>query len=169
MDISEVSGRHLLQKMSSQWGSSKIFGVSWTDNIAFCFGLYYQKDVHQITLNPITLKNLALRMFEAFVGILLIVNLFLNQTLRTFLLYLRHTWMPQLILATSLRGFNLKGFYCLFAWSRSLCERRTSFCMGLISRKVCGFLLMFSTDYISLSVFLLLPLSITFFVFIYGL
>ena len=126
--------------MSSQWGSSKIFGVSWTDNIAFCFGLYYQKDVHQITLNPITLKNLALRMFGAFVGILLIVNLFLNQTLRTFLLYLRHTWMPQLILATSLRGFNLKGFYCLFAWSRSLCERRTSFCMGLISRKLCRFL-----------------------------
>ena len=155
--------------MSSQWGSSKIFGVSWTDNIALCFGLHYQKDVHQITLNPITLRNLALRMFEAFVGILLIVNLFLNQTLLTFLLYLRQTWMPQLILATSLRGFNLKGFYYLFAWSRSLSERRTSFCTGLITRKVCGFLLMFSTDYISLSVFLLLPLSITFFVFIYGL
>ena len=67
-------------------------------------------------------------MFEAFVGILLIVNLFLNQTLLTFLLYLRQTWMPQLILATSLRGFNLKGFYYLFAWSRSLSERRTSFC-----------------------------------------
>ena len=35
----------------------------------------------------------------------------------------------------------------------SLCERGTSFCMGLISRKLCRFLLMFSTGITSLSVF----------------
>ena len=51
-------------------------------------------------------------------------------------------------------------------WSRSLCEGRSSFCTGLISRKLCRFLLMFSTGFTSLSVLLLFPLSITFFVFV---
>ena len=31
----------------------------------------------------------------------------------------------------------------LYAWSRSLCKGWTSFCTGLISRKLCRFLLMF--------------------------
>ena len=44
-------------------------------------------------------------MFEAFVQILLIVSLSLNQTLLTFLLYVRQTWMTQLILAISVRGY----------------------------------------------------------------
>ena len=38
---------------------------------------------------------------EAFVQILLIVNLSLNQTLLTFLLCVRQTWMTQLILTIS--------------------------------------------------------------------
>ena len=63
---------------------------------------YYQKEINQITLNHTTLSNLALRIFEAFVPILLNVNLSLNQTLLTFLLYVRQTWMTQLILAISL-------------------------------------------------------------------
>ena len=63
---------------------------------------YYQKHINQIILNSITLKGLALRIFEAFIRILLIVNLFLNQTFLTFLLYARQTWMTQLILAISL-------------------------------------------------------------------
>ena len=49
------------------------------------------------------LRSLALLIFEAFVRILLIVNISLNQTLLTFLLYVRQTWMAQLILAISLR------------------------------------------------------------------
>ena len=44
-------------------------------------------------------------MFEAFVQILLIVTLSLNQTLLTFLLYVRQTWMTQMILAISLWMF----------------------------------------------------------------
>ena len=40
--------------------------------------------------------------------------------------------------------------------------------MGFIFRKLCGFLLMFSTGFTSLGVLLLFPLSITFFVFIYS-
>ena len=39
---------------------------------------------------------------QAFVQILLNVNLSLNQTLLIFLLYVRQTWMTQLILAASL-------------------------------------------------------------------
>ena len=63
---------------------------------------YYQKHVNQIILNRTTLWSLALRIFEAFVRILLIANLSLNQTLLTFLLCVRQTWMTQLILAISL-------------------------------------------------------------------
>ena len=51
---------------------------------------------------PITLRSLALRIFEVFVRILLIVGLSLNQTLLTFLLCVSQTWMTQLILAVPL-------------------------------------------------------------------
>ena len=47
---------------------------------------YYQKHVNQIILNHTTLRRLALRIFESFIQILLIVNLSLNQTLLKFLL-----------------------------------------------------------------------------------
>ena len=47
-------------------------------------------------------------------------------------------------------------------------KRRTSFCTGLISRKLCIFLFMFSTGFTSLSVLLLFPLSITSFSFVHG-
>ena len=39
---------------------------------------------------------------EGFVRMLVVVNLSLNQTLLTFLLYVRQTWMTQLTLAISL-------------------------------------------------------------------
>ena len=67
----------------------------------------------------------------------------------------------------SVRGYP-KGFYYSYAWSCSLCEGRSSFCPGLISRKLCRFLLMFSTCFTSLSVLLLFPLLITFFVVMHG-
>ena len=43
--------------------------------------------------------NLALQIFKVFVQILLNVNLSLDQSLLIFLLYVRQTWMTQLILA----------------------------------------------------------------------
>ena len=61
-----------------------------------------------------------------------------------------------------------KDSIVIYAWSHSLCERRTSFCPRLIFRELCRFLLVFSTGFISLSVLLLFPLSITFFVFVHG-
>ena len=59
--------------------------------------------------NQIILKyiSLALWIFEVFIWILLIANLSLNQTLLTFLLCVKQTWMTQLILAISLRGYLL--------------------------------------------------------------
>ena len=46
--------------------------------------------------------------------------------------------------------------------------RRTSFCTRLISKELCGSLLMFSTSFTSLSVLLLFPLSIVFFIIMHG-
>ena len=60
--------------------------------------------------------------------------------------------------------FNLKGFYCSYVRSCSFCEGKTSFCTGLVSRKLCRLLIVFSTGFTSLSVLLLFPLSIAFFI-----
>ena len=60
-------------------------------------------------------------------------------------------------LCEGLSSFNWKRFYYSHAWSCSLCERRTSFCTELISRKLCVFLLKFSTSFTSLSVLLFFP------------
>ena len=64
-----------------------------------------------------------------------------------------------------LSSFNPKGYQYSYAWSHSLCEGRASFCKGLISRKLCRFLLMFPTGSTSFSVLFLFPLSITFLLF----
>ena len=54
------------------------------------------------------------------------------------------------------------------SWSYCLWEEKVSFCTGLISRKLFGFLFMFLVSFISFSVLLLSPISITFFIFMYG-
>ena len=85
------------------------------------------------------------------------VFLSLNQTLMTFLVLERLTWRNQLILTISLPlfSFNPKGFCYSYAWSCSLWEGRNSFCMGLISGKLYGFLLIFLNAFTSFSVLLL--------------
>ena len=52
-------------------------------------------------------------------------------------------WFWQ-FLCKRLSSFSLERLYYSYAWSCSLCERRTSFCMGLVSRKLFRFLLFFS-------------------------
>ena len=110
VDITEVPGCHLLRQMRSHWGSQKLLQGLVCHKLTACLSIfnlfkfnelwpYYQKHVNQIILNRTTLWSLALQIFEAFVRILLIVNLSLNQTLLTFLLCVRQTWMTQLILA----------------------------------------------------------------------
>ena len=76
-------------------------------------------------------------------------------------------WFSQ-FLCERLTSFNPKGFWYSYGWSRSLCERRTSFCAGLICRILWRFLFMFSTGFTSLNFLLLFPLSITFFSFVPG-
>ena len=76
------------------------------------------------------------------------------------------SWFWQ-FLSERLSSFNPKGFYYSYAWSCSLCQGRTSFCTGFISRKLCRFIRMFSTGFTSFSVLLLFPLSITF-AFLHG-
>ena len=73
--------------------------------------LYYQKDANQITLNHNS-PRLSLSIFKVFVQILLNVNLSLNRTLLTFLLYVRHGWLNWFwqFLSERLSSFNVKGF-----------------------------------------------------------
>ena len=54
-----------------------------------------------------------------------------------------------------LSSFNWKRFHYSYAWSCSLCERRT-FCMGLISGKLCGLLCFWLVLLHSLSYFFFL-------------
>ena len=73
--------------------------------------------------------------------------------------------------STDSGNFSVRGYLpliFLYAWSHSVCEGRASLCTGVISRKLCGVLLMFSTGFTSLSVLLLFPLLITFFIFVYN-
>ena len=69
--------------------------------------------------------------FDAFVQILLNLNLSFNQTSPTFLLCVRKfgwlNWFWQ-FLCDGLSSFNQKIFYYSYAWSCSLSERMTSFC-----------------------------------------
>ena len=60
-------------------------------------------------------------------------------------------WFWQ-FLCEGLSSFSPERFYYSYAWSSSLCERRTSFCIWLIPRKSCRFL-MFSTSFISLNTY----------------
>ena len=110
------------------------------------------------------LENLALQIFEIFFQILLNLNLSLNVNLS------RHSYFMWDKLGSGnfsvrLSSFNPIGFCYSYAWSSSLYEGRSSFCMRLISRKLYKFLLIFLTGFTSLSALLLFPLSITFFVF----
>ena len=64
----------------------------------------YQKYLNQITLIHTTLWILDLPIFNVFVWILLVVNLFLNQTPLILLLYMRQTWKTRLTQAISWWG-----------------------------------------------------------------
>ena len=76
-------------------------------------------------------------------------------------------WFWQ-FLCKRISSLNRKGFYYLYAWSRSLCEGRAFFCTRLNSKKLRRFLLTFLTGFTSPSVLLLFPLLITFFIFVHG-
>ena len=60
------------------------------------------KGLKQITLNHRTLENLVLQILVAFIQTSLNVNLSFSQTVLTFWLYVKQTWMAILILLISL-------------------------------------------------------------------
>ena len=64
-------------------------------------------------------------------------------------------------LCVGLSSFNPKGFCYPYKWSCGVCEGRTSFCNGIISRKPYRLLFMFPTSFTSSSVLLVFPVSIT--------
>ena len=76
VDISQVSGCHLLQMMSSQWGSQKLLqrlvvnhSLPFWPIFNWMKWLFYQKDINQISLNHTTRKNIALRILATRFGI----------------------------------------------------------------------------------------------------
>ena len=83
-------------------------GVSWITAYLSVFDLFLTQWIMAILSMGCKTDNfeshkLALQIFEAFIQILLNVKLSLNQTLLlTFWLYVRQTWVIQLILAISL-------------------------------------------------------------------
>ena len=80
-------------------------------------------------------------MVEVFVQSLLDVNVFLNHTFLMLLPNVRQTWMTQAISPWE-EWINLKGFCYSYVWSCKLCKGQASFCTGLTSRKLWGFLFM---------------------------
>ena len=84
---------------------------------------------------------------ETFLRILVIVNLSLNKLSRHFCsLWDKPGWLHRFwqIHCDRLSSLNPKGFQYSYGWPPSLREERASFCTGLISRKLCRLLLMFS-------------------------
>ena len=150
-------------------------GVSWTHSLPFCFYFCFcfltqwimailswcmydlcKPDNFESRNSP----KLSFTNIRGLRSNLFIVNLSLNQiSWHSCSMWDKVGWLNRFrqFLCGSLSSFNPMGFYYSYAWSCSLLE--------LISRKLSGFLLMFSTGFTSLSVLLLFPLSITFFVF----
>ena len=112
VDISENPSCHLLWHEFSVRVTKLLQGLVSHELTAYLsvFNLFLTQWIMAIlskgckpdNFEPCNSLNLALQIFEASVRILLNVNLSLNQTLLTFLLYVRQTWMTQLILAISL-------------------------------------------------------------------
>ena len=115
VDISEVPGCHLLQQMSSQWGSQKLLQGLVSHELTAYLSVFNLILTQRII--PTLSKGCKPDKFEShnslklsFTNILdLRLNFvkcesFLESNSPVFLLCVRQTWMTQLILATSLWG-----------------------------------------------------------------
>ena len=120
VDISDVPGCHVLRQMSSQWGSQKLLQRLVSYELAVhlsVFNLFFMAILWE-GCKPGNFESnnslkLSFTIFEAFVRILLNVNLSLNQTFLTFLPCVRQTWLTQLILAIS-------PWEVIFLWSKRI-------------------------------------------------
>ena len=114
VDISKFPGHHLFWQMSSQWGSQNYFKdwylMKWQPTFLFLTILtqwimvIISKGCKPDNFKSHNSLKLNFTKFEVFIQVLLNVNLSLNQTLLTFLLYMKQTWMTQLILTIFLWG-----------------------------------------------------------------
>ena len=123
-------------------------------------------------MNHTIFQNLALWIFKVVVRILLNANFTLIKlswhscSIKNKLWWLNWFWQ---FLGDGLSSFNLKRFCYSYPWSYSLCEGKTSFCTGLIYRKLCGFLLMYLTGlFHSVFVPLLIPSSLSLYMVFYA-
>ena len=111
MNISEVPWCHLLQQMSSQWRSQKLLqGFAWTHSLHFCFWPILSQWIMAILSkeckpgNFVSQNSLKL----SFINIsglnsnFVDCKSFIKSNSPDILLYVRQTWMIQLILAISL-------------------------------------------------------------------
>ena len=158
-DISKVPGCHLLWQMSSQWDSKKllqrlvsheltaylsVFNLLLTQWIMVILSKGYKPD----NFEPQNSLKLSFTNFWGLCSNSVEYESFLESdspavlTLcETKLGWLNWFWQ---FLCEGWFFFNLQKINYLYAWSCSLTESGTSFCSGLISRKLCGLLLMFS-------------------------
>ena len=177
VDISEV------RQMSSQWGSQKLLPVLMSHEVTAYPSAFYLFLTQWIM--AILPKGCKPDNFESYNSLKLsftnIRGLCSNFVERESFPWIKLSWHSCSMwdklawlnwfwqfFCDRFSSINSKGFYYSYAWSCNLCEGRTSFCTELISRKLCWFLLLFSSGFTSLSVLVLFPLSITFFVVIYG-
>ena len=155
--------------------SSRI-GVSWTHSLLFCFWPILTQWIMAILSKGCKPDN-----FESHKSLKLSFRnvrglyLSLNQTLLTFLLYVRQTWMTWFNQVKSIdsSNFSVRGYlpliqknYITYMHGPAVYVKERLLFARDLSLGNCGFWFIFSTSFTSLSVVLLFPLTITFFIFL---
>ena len=176
--ISELPWCHLLWQMSPQWGSQKLLhklvSHELTAYLSVFKCIFNSMNYGHIMKKDINIFELHNSLKRSFTNIRVLHSNFVE--CKSF----RESDSPDILAlcvtnlddAVDSGNFFVRGYLPLIQKDGIThmhglpvyVEEGLSFCMGPISRKLCRFLLMFSTDFISLSVFFLFPLLITFFV-----
>ena len=113
--------------------------------------------------------NLALPIFESFVLILLVENLFLNQVHLIFVPYVKSNWKNQSIIAipmSEITFFQFERIPFLICMIMTVHGKEASFCTECIPKKPWGFLFMFWISFTSFEIPFLLHLLITILLFV---
>ena len=167
-DISEVLGCHLLQQMSSQRGSQKLL-QGWVPELTaylFGFNLFLTQWIMDMLSKGCKRDNFephnSLKL--SFTNIWVLHSNFVEY--ESFL----ESNSPNIlaICETNLDDSIDSGNFSVQGYVPLIRKDYITHMHRLISRKLCRFLLMFSTSFASLSILLLFPLLITFFVIMNG-
>ena len=176
--IFEVPGCHLLWQMSSQWGSQKFLqGLVSHELKAYhsVFNLFLphwimatlSKGCQPDNFQPHNSLKLSFTNIGGFCSNFIESESFLESNSPD-ILALCKTNLDDSIDSSN---FSMRGYLPLIQKDSvthmhglAVYVKEWLLFMGLISRKLCRFLLMFSTSFNSISVLLLFPLSVTFFI-----